>query len=252
MGLDINEANIQSTSTINQQSSQENCINANIATENVQISAVSSLIEGNNFSNVIMNNNSSCNLKASLQSAITNKLASKQKSTQFDVPGPFTILSDLLGGGDSINETNRQTISNEVTQAMNSLCQNNNTAPKVVDLVVNNTKLINNDFSNYIKSNKTQCIIDNMSSFYAQNSEANTQTATQVRIGAIVFIVLIIVAGSVAVAIVKYGFKGKSAAQQDSSKDDDTTTTTTTTSPALPKPVSTLKNPASNVAMTRF
>lgn len=208
-GLSIGQNNFQETSTNVNQSSQASCINTYVEASDISITANNSTLNNLNNNQSILNNSSTCALKASLDSSIINKLKSTQKATQVDVPGPFTILSDLLGAGDSISQNNTQVISNQATQAMNSLCQNNDTTSKNVAIIVNNTTVNDLNLSNLIKNNKTNCVIENTSKFFAQNDETNSQTATQVRISMFVVIALVIAIGCIGVAAIKYGFKSK-------------------------------------------
>lgn len=208
-GLSIEQKNSQSIYNNIAQESSEVCSVAISANSNISITANNSTLKNLNFDNGIVNNASSCALKASLQTTLLNSLKNKQSSTQVDIPGPFTILGDLIGSKDSINESNSQTIANESTQLMNSMCQNPLNANQNISLIVNNTTVDGLNKNNLISSNKFQCVIDNMSRFYAQNDESNTQIATQVRIDGMIFIIIIIVVGIVAVIIAKEAFKSK-------------------------------------------
>lgn len=215
-GLSIEESDAQSAITQIAQQSTAKCMVACSATQNINIVAKGGIMKNLNFKNGCVSNVSSCALKSSLQSNILNNLKSTQSATQFDVPGIFTFLEDLIGAGDDINEKNSQTISNQASQFINSNCQDNTTVPQNIDLVLTNVDLEGVNFSNYVTSNKFKCVINNMGKFVAQNNETNSQTATQVRIDSMIFLVLIIVAGVVAVAGLKYGFKKKSSNTDDS------------------------------------
>lgn len=209
-GMSIEQSNKQTALTKIAQQSTESCMVACSAVQNINIVAKGGSMTDVNFKDGCISNVSSCALKASLQSSIFNNLKSQQGATQFDVPGIFTFLEDLIGAGDNINQQNSQLISNQASQFMNSVCQNNISTPQNIDLTLTNVNLKDVTFGNYATSNKFSCIINNMGSFYAQNDESNTQQATQIRIDSMVFLALIIVAGVVAVAALKYGFQKKS------------------------------------------
>ena len=151
-----------------------------------------------------------------------NDLKSQQGATQFDVPGIFTVLGDLLGSKDSINQDNSQMIANEATQLMSSMCQDNTSANMNIRLILDDVNLTDVNFNNLAKSNKFNCIVNNMGSFYAQNDESNTQNATQVRIDGMVFLAIIIVIGVIAVAAIKYGFKHRKKESQQNDQVEDT------------------------------
>ena len=218
-GMSIEQSNTQTAITKVAQQSTEKCTVACSAVQNINIVAGGGSMRDVNFKSGCISNVSSCALKSALQSSVFNNLKSQQGATQFDVPGLFTILSDLIGAGDSINQNNSQLISNQASQFMNSFCQDNTAASSNINLVLTNENLTDVTFGNYATTNKFNCILDNMGSFYAQNDESNTQQATQVRIDSMVFIALIIVAGVVAVAALKYGFKKKSVNTNKSKSD---------------------------------
>lgn len=214
-GMSINQQNLQSVSNDSLQSSQENCTNVETLVSKTTIIATDSNINNLTDTNVISGNNSSCVLKSNLQTKLLNSLKDDQSATQFSVPGPFTVLQDLVGASLDENQNNAQIIANSSSQLMNSMCQNNNSVPSEITIIVNGSTLNNNNFSKLIKNNKSSCIISNSASFYAQNSATNTQVATQVQISMFVFIALIIVIGVIGVAAIKYGFKSKKVKRKD-------------------------------------
>lgn len=214
-GLSIEQNNNQSITNSISQESISKCVIAEGATQNINLTLTGGSISDSSFENGIISNSSSCALKSSLQSQLINDLKSQQGATQFDVPGPFTVLEDLIGSKDNINQNNSQLISNQATQLINSLCQNNQSVTQNINIVASNETISGVTFGNFVKSNKFDCTIDNLASFIAQNSESNTQTATQVRIDSMVFLAIIIAVAVVAVAAFKYGFKKRSAKQTD-------------------------------------
>lgn len=208
-GLSIEQADTQNISNKISQSSIEQCSIANTASQNININATGGSLNNDNFKNGILSNNTSCALKASFSTTLLNNLNNTQGATQIDIPGIFTILNSLAGNKDDINQSNAQNISNEATQAMNSLCQNNDTAPQVINIDTKGANINNTTFGNFVKSNKFSCTLTNMAAFYAQNSETNSQSAVQVQIDSMVFIAIIIAIAVIAVAAIKYGSKKK-------------------------------------------
>jgi len=208
--MSINQSNEQSVATDIAQETTQRCSVACSATSNIHIVATDSTIGNISSTTSCITNDSSCALTSCLQSSIINNLKDQQKSLQMDVPGLFSVLSQLAGGNNQdINQTSSQQISNQATQLTNSLCQNNTVVTKNVDFVLHNDTVNNIDLNALGESNKFQCVIKNMSKFTAQNNESNSQSATQLRISGLIFIIMIIVIGVVAVAIFKYGFSKK-------------------------------------------
>ena len=206
-GMSIEQQNDQSIRSSINQEIMTRCVLSYQATSNVSMTLKGGTANNVTIGNSIVSNDSSCALKSSLNSTVINNLKSQQGATQFDVPGIFTVLSDLTGSRDDINQNNSQKIANQATQLINSLCQDNKLATKNVNITAIDENINNLNVNNLIGSNKFNCILENTSSYYNQNSESNTQKATQVRIDSMIFIVLIIAVSIVAIEAIKYGFK---------------------------------------------
>ena len=190
----INQSNDQLISNAISQVSNGQCINQCVESGAFTINITDSDIGNFNIKKGCNINSASCNLKASLDSSLTNDLSDTQKSKQSDLEGPFTLLSEMMGGGNqSIDQTNYQAISNEASQQMNSLCltQAIDSSPVTVNVTDSKIKNFKQDYTTSI--GKSTCTIDNMAKFYAQNSETNTQSASQTRAGIGALIALIIV-----------------------------------------------------------
>lgn len=241
-GLSIEQNNNQTIKNSISQEAVSRCVIAQAANENIDLSLTGGSITNSSFKNGIISNSASCSLKSSLQSQLINDLKSQQGATQFDVPGPFTFLSDLVGSKDNINQNNSQLIANQATQLINSLCQNNQTADQNINVVSVDETIDGVTFGNFIKSNKFDCTIDNMASFIAQNSESNTQKATQVRIDSMVFLALIIAIAVIAVAAIKYGFKKRALKQSNDDEGEEIKAVMDAPNPYLKKPP-TMRNP---------
>lgn len=216
--MSIQQSDNQEIKNSISQVSTERCTVAFTSTQNINLTLSGGSISDSSFENSVLANDSSCALKASLSTSIINSLKNQQGASQFDVPGLFTMLTALTGGGnDSISQNNSQLIANEASQLMNSLCQDNSTSTQNVNIIASNEIIENVKFGNYVKSNKFDCILDNSAAFYAQNDESNTQQASQTRIDGMIFLAIIIAVAVIAVAAIKYGFKKRQLASKDTS-----------------------------------
>ena len=99
--------------------------------------------------------------------------------------GLFTALDALtrIGGKDSISQKNYQFISNESTQQMNSLCANYSTTQGAIINNIENSRVRNVIITSNAESDKSSCIIDNMTKSYISSSESNDQKAKITRMG---------------------------------------------------------------------
>lgn len=221
-GMSIEQKNNQDIEADITQETSARCIVTQKATQKINVTIDTSNVSNASFGNTITSNESSCALKSSLNSKVLNNLKDKQGATQIDVPGLFTALNSLTGNQNNINQANSQLISNQASQLINSLCQNNKFATQDVSLRIVNSTVNGFKVNNIIGSNKFNCIIQNTSSYFNQNSESNTQTATQVKIDSMIFIILIIVIGVVAVLAMKYGFERKNKNKNESDSQEKT------------------------------
>lgn len=180
----IMEKSEQDTSNRITQISNENCVNACvIGGNNAIINISNTTIRGDiNYSSACIISGAGCTLKASLDSTLLNTQASEQDASISEEEDPFTLLNQLfdIGSSDNISESNFQSISNEITQIMNSTCQNNQ-------------EISNNDLTLFLSNDdvegsinltesgsitNTQCILNNMSKSYVKNDQKNTQKAS--------------------------------------------------------------------------
>lgn len=190
----INQTNVQTVSNKISQVSNEQCLNLCLNEGDINIKIIDSDVGNITIQKGCAINSSSCVLKAALDTDLINDLSSSQDSRQTELQGPFTVLTELLGGGNqTVNQNNYQAISNESSQQMNSLCRTSaiSSNPIVVDIEQSKVKNLNID--NMDQINKSQCVIDNMSKFYAQNSESNSQSAHQTQAGLLSLIIIAIV-----------------------------------------------------------
>jgi len=180
----IMEKSEQDTSNRITQISNESCVNACvIGGNNTVINISNTTIRGDiNYSSACIISGAGCTLKASLDSALLNTQTSQQDASISEEEDPFTLLNQLfdIGSSDNISESNFQSISNEITQIMNSTCQNNQEiSNNDLTLFLSNDDIegsVNLTASGSITN--TQCILNNMSKSYVKNDQSNSQKAS--------------------------------------------------------------------------
>lgn len=207
MGLgqsNISQSNYQSISNLMQQVSNQECINSCTESSNLNLSANGTTFEGNiTDSTSCQINSSSCVLKSALSTSLTNNLASKQKGSVTELEGIFTLLQSLIGDNTDINQSNYQSIMNEVSQTVNNTCRNDPTSENSTSLNFNNSTIEGNISLNEIAGDsKAQCVLQNMSSIYANNSEANSQSASISKIDGLFAAIIAIVIAVVLVIMI--------------------------------------------------
>jgi len=217
LSLSIEQSNYQETNNQISQISNEECIN--FVTNNAEIITN---IDGSTIGNLEITeaaflNSPSCILKASLDSSLINTLSNKQSAQITDMAGLFTALDALarIGGSDDISQSNYQIISNESTQQMNSLCNNYATSQGAIINNIEDSKIRNVIINSNSESDKSSCIIDNMSKSYISNNESNDQSAKITRMGILAILLMLLLVGALAF-IMKHHKKHKSADAKDS------------------------------------
>ena len=215
-GQSINQNTYQGAmTTVNQLISQQ-CVNVcyntgtvinvditNGATVNNLKAGDSCLIKG-----------ASCSLKASLDNEIVNNLITKDKATQSKMVDPLTMLSDLITGGQKINQTEYQKIVNAVTQEINSVCgatAGNNNSHYNIDISGQGTYVNNATFMANASVIKSSCIMDNIVKSSIQNSETAENTASQKEASILALIIIGIIIVTVVGIIVPVYVLGKTA-----------------------------------------
>ena len=174
----------QDTNTRVAQISNENCVNACITdNDNTVIKITNTTVNGDiNFSTACLISGAGCTLKSSLDSTLINTQSNKQSGDIDDENNIFTLFNQLfdIGSTDDINQNNYQSISNEVTQVMNSTCQNEQEITNNSLAVILNGDTINGDINLTEKGTitNTQCLITNQAKSYVKNDQKNTQIAT--------------------------------------------------------------------------
>ena len=202
------------------QISEQHCINISRNSQQIDIHFVNSKVGKITITTVVFINGASCNLRASLSSEIFNELVSKQKAEAEDIDGvfsgtlPWQALANVLSGLGSSQEVtneNYQQVMNQITQILNSSCQNkvlNEDAPINISFEGSTVKGI--DIGIEVGSSNTDCTIENMIKSLAKNDVKNDQEATAkketgslgglfaiIAIIIVVFIVFIVMAGGI-------------------------------------------------------
>jgi sulfur relay (sulfurtransferase) complex TusBCD TusD component (DsrE family) len=220
-----------STNNISQIST-EKCIQSVLDASAIKLNFVDSTIGGDiNVDRVITVNGTSCNLKSSLDSQLIDKQATFQDLNLQDInkDDPIETLareaqnitpwgaaesafSTLLGKNQTINEKNIQKVINEVTQQMNSICQNKvatENAPIIQNFDGTNVKGSVNINDKQQVSN-TSCTITNQARSYVKNDQTNTQKGSITRLqedGLIAGFIALIIAIAVIGMVTAFGMK---------------------------------------------
>lgn len=200
----ISQNNYQTISNLMQQVSNQSCINSCTESSQLNITAVDTTFEGDITNNISCQiNNSSCLLKSSLNTELTNTLNSTQKGSISELEGLFTLLQSLIGDKDTVNQNNYQSIINEVSQTVNNTCRNDPTSTNSTNLNFQGDTIEGNINLNEIAGDtKAQCVLQNMSSIYANNSETNSQSASITKIDGLFAAVIAIVVAIVLVIMI--------------------------------------------------
>jgi hypothetical protein len=217
----ISQSNSQSISNLMEQESNQECINSCVASDQLAFTAVNLTLKGSITDTVSCQiSNSSCILKSSLSTTLLNSLASTQNATDVSVEGLFTLLSGLTGDKNDINQSNYQSITNQVTQTVNNICRTDPTSTTSHSMSFNGDTIDGNINLNSIAGDsKANCVLDNMSNIYANNSETNSQSATIAKIGIMGLLIIgLIVIALVIVVVIAFVFIIRPSAVVDLAK----------------------------------
>lgn len=209
------------------QISEAHCINSAVNTSQIKTDIINSTLSGDlNIGRVQMINGASCSLKTVLSNELINELKSVQfgELEDIDERDPLTVLaekaglltpwgaaaemlSSLVPRNQTINQENIQKVVNEITQQMNSTCQNkiaNENAP-IITLIENSKVKGNTNITDEQMISNTSCVIENAARNYVKNDLENTQEGTIKRervngwisaiMGIIIMIAIIVVIG---------------------------------------------------------
>jgi hypothetical protein len=271
----------QSANTTNEQDinnniseiSNEKCIQSIEDSSAIKVDVINSTIGGDvDISRVLMINGVSCNLKSSLDAQLINTQANFQDLNLKDLnkEDPLNTLAQeaqditpygaavdafksLLGKNQTINESNIEKTTNQVTQQMNSMCQNK-IATQNAPILANfdNSKIKGNvKVSDSQQISNTSCTIANMAKTYVKNDQSNTQKGAITNlqadgaIGAIIAIILGICIIVVVGGMIAKGFMKKPAPppQSSTSKNPSATGSTPPSTTSTPPSTSQAKPP---------
>ena len=232
----IFENSEQETNTRVAQISNENCVNACVTSNNnTVIRITNTTINGDiNFSEACLISGAGCTLKASLDSSLINTQSDKQDADIDDKNNIFTLLNQLfdIGSSEGITQNNYQSISNEVTQMLNSTCQNDQEITNNSLAVILDNDNINGDINLSEKGTitNTQCIITNMGKSYVKNDQKNSQTATIIKGGCLGGLIalagFLVLFGILKLFHSNHGQQNLQVKSQGTTKDDGDTATT--------------------------
>jgi len=215
--VSTNSLSVEVGNKINQIANAE-CVNSIVSAREIKSSIINSIIEGDvTIGNVSMINGSSCMLRSMLSNELINSIIGNQKAeaTDDDQRNAFDRLADSArsltpwGAGSQMMESLRTVrtdnktavkMINEITQQINSVCQNRitNIDAPISSSIVDSTIKGNLTISDKQEISQVSCIIENGISNYVKNDGQFDQDAVTARskggtmIMAIVAIVIVI------------------------------------------------------------
>jgi hypothetical protein len=189
-------------STISEISSA-NCLNTCLSQGNsLHIDISNSVINGDiSYQQLCYITGASCVLKSTLDSSLIDNQTSKQGQKMKTEEDPLDFLNQLIPSTDKINQQNYQSISDEITQMISSSCQNSAEVSNNTLSVTLGNDVVNGNISLTESGGITnsQCIINNMTKNYVDNSQYSGQKSSITResclagLGAFIGIAIMIV-----------------------------------------------------------
>jgi len=193
----------QKISTTIAQISNEECLNTCLTGDNkLNITIIGTTFNGNiDYVEACYINGASCVLKSTVSNTLINNQTSKQQGNIKNEEDPFDFLNELIPSSDNINQSNFQSVSDNVSQMINSTCQN---STDVSDNDLNITledDTVNGNINLTLRGSSTnsKCVINNMTKNYVDNSQYSSQVASIVResclagLGAFLGIILLLI-----------------------------------------------------------
>ena len=199
------QQSIQSTKNRLLQVSRESCQNiAELDSENISVVIENTTIYGNlNFEIKAQVMGASCVLKNSLSSAIQNSQGSKQSAS--DSNDIVSALAEMLGVSHGQNQSSNQSIINDVTQALTSLCQSKSIARESSKTYTIDGDTIYGDVDYFsdAQNKSTNCILDNIARAELKNSQTNDQSEKiSGSLGGLTGLIILIIIGGVVFKLV--------------------------------------------------
>ena len=180
--ISITQKNYQETKNNIVQKSIQHCVNTCTTTAGIDFICRRCVIDGSvTLGRRCYVTGNSCNLKAAMDSTLLNTQKSEQDATiaggdMFDVGG---MLDTILGSKKSVTQENYQLIANYVSQTMETICGNKSEANSEQNFYDFTDAIVRGSVSNTTEENISynNCISENLGFSYAENSQANDQSA---------------------------------------------------------------------------
>lgn len=188
-GPSIFQSSFQSINNDILQQSKETCVNVCVQNDSLtEIFISNSDISGSvNLKTGCIISGASCIQKASLNDSIINSQKNQMSANISETAGLLTILNDLatIGQTQTINQSNYQTTTNDITQSVSSVCNFRNESNDNTNVI----DITNANISGAVNINKQQvignsrCVQVNNIKNYLQNSQTNTMKAKITKTG---------------------------------------------------------------------
>ena len=197
-GVSVFQGSRQETINNITQISRANCLNTCLNNQKINASFVNSVINGNiNFSEICLIEGASCILKSSLDNSILNDQSAKLKSSIEREVDLFSFMGGFTQ--DDITQDNVQKIVNDITQMIESTCQNKAESNGGSINLDYRGVTVNGDINLTDEKSITnsKCTIENMVKNYVENKQsADLEADVKIKgsLGSIImFLVLIVI-----------------------------------------------------------
>lgn len=195
-----NKLNIDIGNKINQIANAE-CVNTIVSSREIKSSIINSVIEGDvSIGNVSIINGVSCSLRSTLSNDLVNSIVAQQSAEASDEDNrnaferladsarsltPWGAASQMFESGRQVRTSNETVVrmANEITQQINTICQNRLTnvdAPLISD-VVDTTIKGNLTIGDKQEISQTSCVIENGIKNTVRNNNEFSQDAKSAR-----------------------------------------------------------------------
>ena len=194
--------------------SNEKCVTSCTSTlSDINVDLINSTFYGDinigSYCNIL---GASCTLKASLTNDVQNTQKLDQTNNRVDEQDPISICSLLAGDYGTQDEVNNQTISNRITNILNSICQNQaNPTTSGVDIhLVGDTVEGNLNVEAAGTVSNATCILDNVVSNTISNDQVAKQSNKLIQGSPLLFAIIaaVIIAAMIMIVILFLGVGG--------------------------------------------